>query len=158
MDGLSRQEVEYRKNNGLANDEKIKYTRTTKEIVLSNCITLFNILNISLFILVLTTGSIQNTLFIGTILFNTIIAMCQELKAKKILDNIKVTDSDTVVVIRDGEKQTIKKEEIVLDDVVYISSGDYSAKKTIRYPDLDNREFEKIKNAKGAISLKDFTP
>ena len=77
MDGLSRQEVEYRKNNGLANDEKIKYTRTTKEIVLSNCITLFNILNISLFILVLTTGSIQNTLFIGTILFNTIIAIYQ---------------------------------------------------------------------------------
>ena len=43
---------------------------------------------------------------------------------KKILDNIKVTDSDTVVVIRDGEKQTIKKEEIVLDDTLYISSGD----------------------------------
>ena len=63
-------------------------------------------------------------MFIGTILFNTIIAIYQELKAKKILDNIKVTDSDTVVVIRDGEKQTIKKEEIVLDDVVYISSGD----------------------------------
>ena len=124
MKGLTKYEVEYRKNNGLSNEDKIKYTRTTKEIVLSNCITLFNILNISLFILVLTTGSIQNTLFIGTILFNTIIAIYQELKAKKILDNIKVTDSDTVVVIRDGEKQTIKKEEIVLDDVVYISSGD----------------------------------
>ena len=124
MKGLTKYEVEYRKNNGLSNEDKIKYTRTTKEIILSNCITLFNILNISLFILVLTTGSIQNTLFIGTILFNTIIAIYQELKAKKILDNIKVTDSDTVVVIRDGEKQTIKKEEIVLDDVVYISSGD----------------------------------
>ena len=73
MKGLTKYEVEYRKNNGLSNEEKIKYTRTTKEIVLSNCITLFNILNISLFILVLTTGSIQNTLFIGTILFNTII-------------------------------------------------------------------------------------
>ena len=46
MEGLTRQEVEYRKNNGLSNDEKVKYTRTTKEIVLSNTITLFNILNI----------------------------------------------------------------------------------------------------------------
>ena len=34
MEGLTRQEVEYRKNNGLSNDEKVKYTRTTKEIVL----------------------------------------------------------------------------------------------------------------------------
>ena len=47
MDGLSKHEVEYRKNNGLANDEKIKYTRTPKQIILSNVITLFNILNIA---------------------------------------------------------------------------------------------------------------
>ena len=73
MEGLTRQEVEYRKNNGLSNDEKVKYTRTAKEIVLSNTITLFNILNISLAILVLTTGSIQNITFIGTAIFNTII-------------------------------------------------------------------------------------
>ena len=26
MEGLTRQEVEYRKNNGLSNDEKVKYT------------------------------------------------------------------------------------------------------------------------------------
>ena len=53
MKGLTKYEVEYRKNNGLSNEDKIKYTRTTKEIRLSNCITLFNILNISLFIYVI---------------------------------------------------------------------------------------------------------
>ena len=46
MEGLTRQEVEYRKNNGLSNDEKVKYTRTAKEIVLSNTITLFNLFKI----------------------------------------------------------------------------------------------------------------
>ena len=46
MEGLNRQEVEYRENNGLSNEEKVKYTRTTKQIILSNTITLFNILNI----------------------------------------------------------------------------------------------------------------
>ena len=60
MEGLNRQEVEYRENNGLSNEEKVKYTRTTKQIILSNTITLFNILNISLLVLVLTTGSLQN--------------------------------------------------------------------------------------------------
>lgn len=124
MNGLSSHEVEYRMNNGLSNDDKIKYTRTTKEIILSNSITLFNILNLSLLVLVLTTGSIQNTLFIGTIVFNTIIAIYQELKAKRILDNIKVTNQDRVIVIRDGERKEIPKEEIVMDDLIYLSSGD----------------------------------
>ena len=124
MNGLSSHEVEYRVNNGLSNNDKIKYTRTTKEIILSNSITLFNILNLSLLVLVLTTGSLQNTLFIGTIVFNTVIAIYQELKAKRILDNIKVTNQDRVTVIRDGEKKEIAKEEIVIDDLLYLSSGD----------------------------------
>ena len=124
MEGLTRQEVEYRKNNGLSNDEKVKYTRTAKEIVLSNTITLFNILNISLAILVLTTGSIQNITFIGTAIFNTIIAIYQELKAKKTLDNIRVTNQEKVTIVRDGKKEEISKEEIVLGDTIYLSSGD----------------------------------
>lgn len=124
MNGLSRQDVEYRINNGMTNNEKIKYTRSIKEIILSNTITLFNILNLSLAVLVLTTGSFQNTLFIGTIIFNTFISIFQEIKAKKILDSIKVTNQDKVLVVRDGEKKEILKEEIVIDDLVYLSSGD----------------------------------
>lgn len=124
MEGLTRQEVEYRKSNGLSNEEKVKYTRTTKEIVLSNTITLFNILNISLVVLVLLTGSIQNATFIGTAVFNTIIAIYQELKAKRTLDNIKVTNQEKVIVIRDNQKEEINKEEIVLGDTIYLSSGD----------------------------------
>ena len=42
MEGLNRQEVGYRENNGLSNEEKVKYTRTTKQIILSNTITLFS--------------------------------------------------------------------------------------------------------------------
>ena len=80
MNGLSKHEVEYRKYNGLVNDEKIKYTRTPKQIILSNIITLFNFLNIALAVLVLTTGSIQNITFIGTIIVNTVISIFQELK------------------------------------------------------------------------------
>lgn len=123
MKGLSYQEVEYRKNNGLVNDTNIKYTKSNKEIILSNSITLFNILNISLFILVLTTGSVQNLLFVNTIIFNTIIAIYQEIKAKNTLDKMKVVTDSKVIAIRDGEKLEINKEEIVLDDTLYLTSG-----------------------------------
>ena len=124
MEGLNRQEVEYRENNGLSNEEKVKYTRTTKQIILSNTITLFNILNISLVVLVLTTGSLQNALFAGTMVFNTIIAIYQEFKSKRILEKLKVTEQDTVTVIREGKKKEIPKEKIVIDDIIYLSSGD----------------------------------
>ncbi|UKI27824.1 MAG: HAD-IC family P-type ATPase [Bacilli bacterium] len=124
MEGLNRQEVEYRENNGLSNEEKVKYTRTTKQIILSNTITLFNILNISLVVLVLTTGSLQNALFAGTMIFNTIIAIYQEFKSKRILEKLKVIEQDTVTVIREGKKEEIPKEKIVIDDIIYLSSGD----------------------------------
>ncbi len=124
MKGLSWHDIEYRKNNGMVNNEKVKYTRTIKEIVLSNSITIFNILNLTLAVLVLTTGSVQNSLFVGTIIFNTGVAIFQEIKAKRILDNIKVTNQENVTVIREGEKLEIPNEEIVLDDTIYLSSGD----------------------------------
>ena len=124
MEGLNRQEVEYRENNGLSNKDKVKYTRTNKQIILSNTITLFNILNISLVVLVLTTGSLQNALFAGTMIFNTIIAIYQEFKSKKILEKLKVTEQDTVTVIREGKKEEIPKENIVMDDVIYLSTGE----------------------------------
>ena len=124
MEGLNRQEVEYRENNGLSNIEKVNYTRSAKQIILSNTITLFNILNISLLILTLTTGSLQNCLFINTMVVNTIIAIYQEFKSKKILEKIKVTNQSTVTVVREGKKIEIPKEKIVMDDVIYLTSGE----------------------------------
>lgn len=122
--GLTRQEVEYRINNNLVNNENIKYTRSTKTIILTNIFTLFNFINIGLLILVLTTGSFQNGLFAFIIIINTIIAIIQEIKAKVILDNLKIATQEKVKVKRDGEIREILKTEIVIDDILVLSSGD----------------------------------
>ena len=74
-DGLTKQEVEYRINNNLVNNEKTKYTRSTKAIILTNVFTLFNFINVGLLVLVLTTGSLQNGLFVFIIIINTVIAI-----------------------------------------------------------------------------------
>ena len=123
-DGLTKQEVEYRINNNLVNNENIKYTRSTKTIILTNIFTLFNFINIGLLVLVLTTGSLQNGLFAFIIIINTIIAIIQEIKAKIILDNLKISTQEKVKVKREGQTQEILKTEIVLDDVMVLSSGD----------------------------------
>ena len=74
-DGLNRQEVEYRIQNGMVNNEKIKHTRSIKSIVMSNLLTLFNFINIGLLVLVFTTGYLENGLFAIIIIINTCIAI-----------------------------------------------------------------------------------
>ena len=124
MDGLNRKDIEYRVNNGLVNNEDIKNSRTLKEIILTNTITLFNFIHLVLFALVLTTGSIENATFVVSILFNTIIGIYQEIKAKIIVDKLKIVSTDKVTVIRDGKKEEILPTEIVLDDLLYLKAGD----------------------------------
>ena len=123
-DGLTKQEVEYRINNNLVNNEKTKYTRSTKAIILTNVFTLFNFINVGLLVLVLTTGSLQNGLFAFIIIINTVIAIIQEIKAKIILDNLKIATQEKVKVKRDGKTIEILKTEIVIDDILVLSSGD----------------------------------
>jgi len=124
MDGLNNDQVIYRKNNGLSNEEEVNYSRSTKKIILSNTITLFNILHIVLLVLVLTTGSLQNALFMGSIVFNTLIAIYQEIKAKNILEKLTIFKQDKVKVKRDGKITEIDRSELVVDDLMYLSSGD----------------------------------
>mgnify|MGYP004470059813 FL=1 len=124
MDGLNKQEIDYRKNNGLVNNQKDKNSKTIKEIILDNTITLFNILNIVLLVLVLTTRSFRNGLFAIIIVVNTIIAIGSELKAKRIIDKLKLATKNTLTVVREGKKQEINEDEVLLDDIIYFSAGD----------------------------------
>lgn len=124
MDGLNRQEIDYRINNNLVNNEDIKNSRTLKTIILSNLITLFNFIHIVLFVLVLTTGSIANATFMGAICVNIVISIYQEIKAKRIIDNLKINNVSKVTVVREGEKVDILPSEILIDDLLYLHQGD----------------------------------
>lgn len=124
MEGLNKKDVEYRVNNGLINNEEIKNSRSLKEIILSNLLTLFNFIHLVLFVLVLTTGSIQNTTFVVAIIFNIFIGIYQEIKAKIIIDKLKIVSADKVTVVRNGEKKEIVPTEILMDDLLYLKPGD----------------------------------
>lgn len=118
LNGLNKQEIDYRINNGLINNENIKNSRNIKEIIKSNIITLFNFIHIALLILVLTTGSFKNMTFIFAIIVNTIISIYQEIKAKNIIDKLKLTNTTSVTVIREGKKIDILPTELLLDDLI----------------------------------------
>jgi cation-transporting ATPase E len=121
--GLTTEEVNLRKQQGKTNQKDESSTRTVKQIILGNTITFFNIINVILLIMVLTVLSFKNTLFIFIIIINTGIGIIQELRAKKTLDNLAILTASQATVIRDGVKQQIPVEEIVLDDAIILSQG-----------------------------------
>lgn len=123
MKGLSSHEVLERIKDKKVNKVSNRKSKGILKIILSNLFTLFNLINIFLAILVLITRSYANLLFALVIVINTVIAMYQEIRAKIILDNLKITIKDKVVVFRDGVKKEILEEEIVLDDVILLKQG-----------------------------------
>ena len=78
--GLTKSEVKYQIDSGNVNKDTTIPTKSISTIILSNIFTLFNMLNLSLGIIVFLTGSYKNLLFLGTVITNTIISIVQELK------------------------------------------------------------------------------
>lgn len=122
--GLSEEEVLIRKNQGLSNTLSTPKTKSIKQIVLFHTFTLFNILNLSLGLLILLVKSYRNLLFLGVVFCNTIIGIIQEVKAKKIVDKLSLISAKKVKTLRNGNWQDIYFEDIVLDDIVNYKLGD----------------------------------
>ncbi|EMF0121038.1 HAD-IC family P-type ATPase, partial [Enterococcus hirae] len=68
-------------------------------------------------------SSYKNLTFLPVILANTGIAIYQEIRSKKILDNLSVLNAAKVTVVRNGAANKIDMEELVLDDVILLETG-----------------------------------
>ena len=129
--GLTTKEVEARKSVGQINFDNTPKTKSIKEIIRSNVFTYFNFLNIFLGLAILLSGifsgrifySLKNCLFMGVIFCNTIISIIQEVISKKIIDKLELLSSSKASVIRNSEKQEIEINEIVLNDIISLKSG-----------------------------------
>ena len=124
MTGLTKEQIEERIQAGQVNVSDSPNTRTYKQIIRENTLTFFNFLNVVLLVLILIVGSYKNSLFMGIIVINTVIGIVQEVRAKKTIDKLAILTASKAVVLRDGKKWSIPTEELVLDDVIYLKSGD----------------------------------
>ncbi len=124
MTGLTKEQIEERIKAGQVNVSDSPNTRTYKQIIRENTLTFFNFLNVVLLVLILIVGSYKNGLFMGIIVINTVIGIVQEVRAKKTIDKLAILTASKAVVLRDGQKWSIPTEELVLDDVIYLKSGD----------------------------------
>ena len=124
MTGLTDEQVNARITEGKVNADENPNTRTYKQIVRENTLTFFNFLNLVLLVLVLLVGSYKNAFFVCIIIINTLIGIAQEIRAKKTIDKLAILTARKSVVIREGQKWTVPTEELVLDDVVCLKTGD----------------------------------
>ena len=124
MTGLTDEQVNARIAEGKVNADENPNTRTYKQIVRENTLTFFNFLNLVLLVLVLLVGSYKNAFFVCIIIINTLIGISQEIRAKKTIDKLAILTARKSVVIREGQKWTVPTEELVLDDVVCLKTGD----------------------------------
>lgn len=124
LTGLTDEQVNERIEQGKVNADENPNTRTYKQIVRENTLTFFNFLNLVLLILVLMVGSYKNAFFIGIIIINTLIGIAQEIRAKKTIDKLAILTAKKSIVIREGKKWTVPTEDLVLDDLVCLKTGD----------------------------------
>lgn len=124
MTGLTDEQVNERIEQGKVNADENPNTRTYKQIVRENTLTFFNFLNLVLLVLVLMVGSYKNAFFVCIIIINTLIGIAQEIRAKKTIDKLAILTAKKSIVIREGKKWTVPTEELVLDDLVCLKTGD----------------------------------
>ena len=126
--GLSTADVKQRIEEGKINGDQNVRTKTVGEIFRTNIFTFFNILFIVIALILIffipqNANGYAQFGFMMLVVINTTIGIVQELKAKKTIDKLSLISAPKVTAIRDGVKCEISVSDIVLDEIVCLSSG-----------------------------------
>lgn len=123
--GLSAAQVETRFKQFLFNTTNKQYSRSYASIFIGNICTFFNLLCLlaGIALILANTKGISNYLVLAITTANIVIGIIQEIRSKLSIDKLAILASNTVKVIRDGEIIEIPANEIVLDDVIILETG-----------------------------------
>lgn len=121
--GLTSEEVAQKIANGEGGSARPSVTKTTSQIIKDNVCTLFNLLNFLIAGLLFSVHAYSNMAFIAIILVNIGIGIAQELKAKKLVDELTILNQPRALVLRDGAPTELSSDQIVRDDIMILESG-----------------------------------
>ncbi len=126
--GLTSEQVQERILKGHTNASPNTNVKTIRSIIFENLFTFFNMLCFFIAIALIVVNIIykqswSNIFFMVTILVNITIGIVQEIRAKKTIEKLSLLTQPVVKVIRDGAEDSISTEEVVLDDIIYLSTG-----------------------------------
>lgn len=121
--GLSREQVKLRYEQGEYNKLPEPSTKSKKDILKDNICTRFNLYNLLIALALAFVGAWSNMAFFLIIVLNAFIGIMQELRAKKLIEELSILSAPQVKVIRDGQLQEIETGGLVLDDIMVLESG-----------------------------------
>lgn len=98
-------------------------TKSNGQIIKENLCTIFNLLNFTIAVLLFLVGAYSNMLFIAIIILNIVIGTAQELKAKKLVDDLSILNRPKVWVRREGQEVEIDTDDVEKDDILVLESG-----------------------------------
>ncbi|MBR0431020.1 HAD-IC family P-type ATPase [Candidatus Saccharibacteria bacterium] len=124
LSGLSSAEVAAKIKQGRTNQIPRQNSHSIQKIITRNLFTIFNLVNLILALMVLFVGSYKNLLFIFIAIANTLIAIVNEIRAKKTIDKMRLLAEQRPTVIRDGKNLQIDPNEIVDGDLLIFGLGD----------------------------------
>ncbi|TMD26471.1 MAG: haloacid dehalogenase, partial [Chloroflexi bacterium] len=123
--GLSQEEAATRRAQGLGNTMPVKSSRSYAQIVREN---VFNPINDLLYVLgiaLVALGRVNDALVsVGVVLLNVAVSVIQEVRAKRVLDQIALLTRPRTTVIRTGQEQSVDPGDIVKGDVLLVRPGD----------------------------------
>ncbi|HEV3170094.1 MAG TPA: HAD-IC family P-type ATPase [Actinocrinis sp.] len=122
--GLTTAQVAERVAAGRVNTVPERSSRSLGAIIRANVLTWFNGLIGTLFVVMLVVGPVQDALFGFVVVFNALIGIVQEWRAKRTLDALAIVGEARPRVLRDGTEVQIAAADLVVDDLVLLGAGE----------------------------------
>ena len=121
--GLTSEEVAARVAEGRVNCVKEKNGKSYLSIVLTNLLSFFNMVWALIAVVLCCLESYSNLTFLPVIIPNILIAIILECRAKYTVQKLSVTTNPRTHAVRDGALCEIAAADLVVDDVICLSSG-----------------------------------
>lgn len=121
--GLTTEQINEKISQGLVNGEVNIRTKTYKQIILDNLLSLFNLINVILLVCIILSGSLKNALFFLVVIWNFAIGSFQEIRAKKTIDKLSIMTAPKAYALRNGDITEIQVKDIVLGEIMRLQAG-----------------------------------
>ena len=122
--GLTDAEVAERVADGRVNANTDVKTKSVGQILSEHAFTLFNGVNLAMSVLIFLTGQYRNLLFLCVVLANLVIGVFQEVRAKKMVDELSIMTQKRVRVLRASGECELAPSDLVVDDLMRLAHGD----------------------------------
>lgn len=121
--GLSEEQINERIEHHLVNDTKIRTSSSYLQIIARNIFTIFNVIWLFIAIALMFVGAWSDMMFLFVVIANTAISIFQEIRAKNTVEKLSMVSAPKIKVVRMGFQLEIKSEDLLLDDIIVLESG-----------------------------------